>query len=83
MTRKERALEIIKRLHKVYPNAKIALNFKNSYELLIATILSAQATDVSVNLATPALFKEFPSPEALAKAEVSEIDKFIAKIRLK
>lgn len=80
MTRQEKVLEIIKRLYKVYPNPKIALHFKNPYQLLIATILSAQATDVSVNLATPALFKKYPRPEDLAKAEVSQIDKFIKNI---
>lgn len=80
MTNKEKVLEIIKRLYKIYPHPKIALHFQNPYQLLIATILSAQATDVSVNLATPALFKKYPKPEDLAKAEVSEIDNFIKNI---
>ncbi|TSC63685.1 MAG: endonuclease III [Microgenomates group bacterium Gr01-1014_93] len=80
MTKKQKVLEIIRRLKKVYPNPKIALNFKNPYELLIATILSAQATDVSVNLATPVLFKKYPRPENLAKADVSGIDKLIKNI---
>lgn len=80
MTEKEKVLEIIKRLYKVYPNPKIALHFQNPFELLIATILSAQATDVSVNLATPQLFKKYPSPDALANAEVSEIDQLIKNI---
>lgn len=80
MTKAEKTKEIIKRLSKVYPNPKIALKFRNPYELLIATILSAQATDVSVNLATPALFKKYPKPEDLAKAPIPEIDTFINKI---
>ena len=80
MTQYEKVKEVLKRLYKVYPTPKIALKFKNPYQLLIATILSAQATDVSVNLAIPALFKKYPKVENLAKAEVSEIDEFIKKI---
>ncbi len=80
MTKQEKVLEIIKRLKKVYPEAKIALDFSNPFELLIATILSAQATDVSVNLATPELFKKYPNPQRLASAPVEEIDSFIKKI---
>ena len=80
MTKQEKVLKIIKRLKKVYPNAKIALDFKNPFQLLIATILSAQATDVSVNLATPAFFKKYPNPKDLAEAQVEEIDSFIKRI---
>ncbi len=80
MDLKEKIKEIIKRLYKVYPHPKIALKFKNPYQLLIATILSAQATDVSVNLATPNLFKRYPKPENLAKASVSEINTLIRNI---
>ena len=63
MDRKEKVLEIIQKLKKAYPNAKIELDFENPYQLLIATVLSAQATDVSVNLASPALFKKYPTPQ--------------------
>lgn len=80
MTKQEKVLEIIKRLKKVYPNAKIAINFKNPFQLLIATILAAQATDVSVNLTSPALFKKYPNPKALAEAPVEEIDSYIKTI---
>ncbi len=80
MTKQEKVLEIIKRLKKVYPDAKIALNFKDPYQLLIAAILSAQATDVSVNLATPALFKKYPNSQKLASASLDEIDSYIKKI---
>lgn len=80
MTRQEKVLEIIKRLYKVYPHPKIALKFQNPFELLIATILSAQATDISVNLATPQLFKKYPRSSDLAKASVDEIDKLIKNI---
>lgn len=80
MTNKARVLEIIRRLYKVYPHPRIALHFKNPFELLIATILSAQATDKSVNLATPKLFKKYPKPENLAKAPVSKIDILVKNI---
>lgn len=80
MDKKQKVLDLIQRLNKVYPHSRIALHFQNPYELLIATILSAQATDVSVNLATPALFKKYPKPEDLAKAQAQEIDKLIRNI---
>lgn len=80
MTKQEKVLEIIKRLKKVYPHPKIALKFENPYQLLIATILSAQATDISVNFATPVLFKKYPRPEDLEKADVSEIGRLIKNI---
>jgi endonuclease III len=80
MDKKEKVKEIIKRLSKVYPNPRTALVYSNPFELLIATILSAQATDVSVNKATPELFKHFPTPEKLAQAPVEEIDSYIKNI---
>lgn len=80
MTKTEKVLEIIKRLKPVYPDAKIALDFENPYQLLIATILAAQSTDVGVNKATPALFKKFPTPQALAKGSEEEIDSYITDV---
>lgn len=80
MTKQEKVLKIIQKLKKVYPNPKIELVFENPYQLLIATILSAQATDVSVNLATPELFKKYPDPKSLAKAPLDNIDSYIKKI---
>lgn len=80
MDKKQKVQEIIKRLLKIYPHPKIALNFENPYQLLVATILSAQATDVSVNIATPALFKKYPEPDDLAKADIREIDQLIKNI---
>lgn len=80
MDKKQKVSEIIKRLKKVYPNAKIALDFENPFQLLIATILAVQSTDVGVNQATPLLFKEYPTPEKLAKATPEDVDKFITKI---
>lgn len=66
MTKTEKVLKIIELLKSVYPDAKIALDFENPFQLLIATILAAQSTDVGVNKATPALFKKYPNPKSLA-----------------
>src|SRR5690348_17020754 len=80
MTKQEKVLKIIERLKKVYPDAKIALDFDNPFQLLIATILAAQSTDVGVNQATPELFKHYPTPEKMAKASREDLDKYISKI---
>lgn len=80
MTKEEKVKEVLKRLKKVYPNPKTALNYSTALELLVATILSAQATDKLVNSVTPALFKRFKSAKDLAQADVSEIDKLISKV---
>ncbi len=79
MTKTEKVKKIIKKLAKVYP-AKIELNFKNPFQLLIATIIAAQATDVSVNLATPALFRKYPNAKALAQAQIDDIDALIKNV---
>ncbi len=67
----------LKKLKKKYPDAHGALNFKNPFELLIATILSAQCTDVRVNIVTEVLFKKFKTPSDLAVADVEDIEKII------
>lgn len=77
MTKKQRALEIIERLKKEYPDVKCALAYEKPHELLIAVRLSAQCTDKRVNLVTPALFERFPSIEAFAEASVSEVEEYI------
>ena len=77
MTKKTRAAAIIELLKREYPGVKCALVYSQPHELLIATRLSAQCTDVRVNLVTPALFKRFPSIDAFAKAEVSEVEELI------
>jgi len=64
-------------LKELYPLARCALEHHNPYQLLIATILSAQCTDVRVNLVTPALFKLYPTPSAMAKAPLRDIEKAI------
>lgn len=69
--------QIISLLKKTHPDAKIALHFRNTYELLVAVILSAQCTDVRVNKVTPPLFKKFPSARAMAKCDVGELERLI------
>ncbi|KYG69420.1 endonuclease III [Bdellovibrio bacteriovorus] len=60
-----------------YPDAHCALNFTNPFELLVATVLSAQCTDERVNMVTPALFKKYPTPQKMAKAPVEDIEQLI------
>ncbi|HTR77860.1 MAG TPA: endonuclease III [Gemmatimonadaceae bacterium] len=72
-----RAPEIFDRLTRAYPNAHCALDFNSPFQLLVATILSAQCTDKRVNMVTPALFKRFPTPAALAAAPVPELEAII------
>ncbi len=74
---RQRVGELLERLDRTYPNANCALGYRNAYELLVATILSAQCTDVRVNQVTPALFQQFPSPEALSRAPQEELEKLI------
>lgn len=74
---KELAYEYFSRLSKIYPNAKCALNFSNVWELLVATILSAQCTDKRVNMVTPSLFKELPSIEAFANVPTRDLEQKI------
>lgn len=64
-------------LEKEYPDARLMLNYKNSFELLIATILSAQCTDERVNSVTKTLFKKYPSPKSFADAPLEEIEQEI------
>ena len=77
MRKKELAAEVIERLKAEYPEVKCALIYEKPHELLIATRLSAQCTDKRVNLVTPALFGRFPTIEAFADAEVSEVEEYI------
>jgi len=70
---REKVNEIIKRLKRLYPEAKIALNFENPLQLLVATILSAQCTDERVNKVTPDLFKKYPNAKAFAEAPLEEL----------
>lgn len=68
------ALEYIRRLEETYPDAKCSLDHRNAYELLVATILSAQCTDARVNMVTPSLFERFPDAPALADADREDLE---------
>ncbi|MBP2646503.1 MAG: endonuclease [Gemmatimonadetes bacterium] len=72
-----RAREILKRLKKRYPDAHCELDHRNAFELLCATILSAQCTDARVNLVAPALFRRYPDVEALSAARPEEVEEII------
>ena len=80
MKKTDLANTILERLKKVHPDAHCELNHSNAYELLLATILSAQCTDARVNIVTPALFKKYPSPQKLAKAPLEEVQELIKSI---
>ncbi|MER3396689.1 MAG: endonuclease III [Acidimicrobiia bacterium] len=73
----KRAREIAKRLASQYPNAETALVYRNPFEMLVATILSAQCTDAKVNEVTPALFDTYPGPEELAAARLEDVETLI------
>ncbi|MEZ4733551.1 MAG: endonuclease III [Caldilineaceae bacterium] len=73
----ERIDELLRLLHEAYPDAECALHHRNAFELLVATILSAQCTDERVNQVTPALFARFPTPEAMGAAEREELETLI------
>src|SRR5664279_3595993 len=75
--RKARVAEILSRLDRMYPDATCALHHRNPWELLVATILSAQCTDVRVNMVTPALFRRFPTPADFAAAPLEAIEEVI------
>jgi endonuclease III len=74
---KDRAAKIIQLLEKEHPDAKIALHSSNPLELLVATMLSAQTTDETVNAVTKSLFKKYTKPEDYAKADIHELEKDI------
>ena len=76
-SKKNRVLEIVKRLRKAIPDAKIALRFKNPLELLVATILSAQCTDQRVNMVTESLFKKYKTTSDYARANLKTFEKEI------
>lgn len=71
---------ILEKLSNVYPNPRTALEYSTPFELLVATILSAQCRDTVVNTVTPALFAKYNTPGKMALAEIGEIDKLISKI---
>ena len=77
MTRGERAAEILRLLRQAYPDARCELVHRNPFELLVATILSAQCTDVRVNMVTSDLFKKYPNARSMALAELPDIENLI------
>ncbi|MBD3689584.1 endonuclease III [Nanchangia anserum] len=74
-TRRARAIE--ERLARTYPDAHCALRHRNAFELLVATVLSAQTTDARVNTVTPELFATYPDPEALAAADPDDVSAIV------
>ena len=72
--RKRRAARIVRRLARTYPGASCALHYETPFQLLVATILSAQCTDAMVNRVTPELFRRWGTPEKLAAAEPAEVE---------
>lgn len=80
MKKKDLALVVFKRLKEIHPDAHCELNHSNAFELLLATILSAQCTDVRVNMVTPDLFNKYPTPKKLARARLEDIEELIKSI---
>jgi endonuclease-3 len=80
MTRKERFEHFIAYFSEHQPEAETELYYENPYQLLVAVVLSAQCTDKRVNLTTPALFKKYPDPKALSKAEFDDVFELIRSI---
>lgn len=78
--KKEKVIEILNLLKEEYPDAKCALDYKNIFQLIVAVVLSAQTTDKSVNQVTPALFKAYPTPKKLAKADPAQVEEYIKRI---
>ena len=77
MRKKDRVIETVNRLEKLYPDAICSLDYKDAFQLLIATRLSAQCTDKRVNIVTPKLFAEFPTAKAMANADINRVEELI------
>ena len=80
MLKKNQIPAVLDALEKEYPDAECALDHQNIYQLLIAVVLSAQTTDVSVNKVTPALFEAYPTPEALSNARNEDVEVMLKTI---
>lgn len=74
---KRRAARVYTKLEELYPDAHCALDHKSPFQLLVATILSAQCTDVRVNIVTPALFKAYPTPGKMAEAKITHLEELV------
>ena len=77
MDRAARAAAVLEKLRATYPDAHCELNHKGAFQLLVATILSAQCTDVRVNMVTPALFKQYPDAKSLAAARQEDVEDLV------
>jgi endonuclease-3 len=75
--KKVRAKAIYRQLTKNYPNVRCELDYNSAFQLLVATVLSAQCTDKRVNQITPALFKKYPNPKKMAKADLIDIQRLV------
>lgn len=80
MIKEKEVIKVLDILEETYPDAECALNHRNVYQLIVAVALSAQTTDKSVNQVTPALFERYPDVEALASADVTEVEEYIKRI---
>ncbi len=80
MVKNEDIKKILDTLEEIYPEAECALTHKSVYQLIVAVALSAQTTDKSVNLVTPALFEKYPTPYELAEADPEEVAEYIKRI---
>ncbi len=77
MKKTDKALEMLRALEAIYPQAECALNYQNPWQLLVATILSAQCTDIRVNIVTAELFRVLPDPKAMAEASQEQVEELI------
>ncbi len=77
MTKKEKVMIIKEYLDKTYGDAPCTLDYKDPFQLLVATCLAAQCTDARVNMVTPALFSKYPTVEAFAKADIKDVEDLI------
>ncbi len=78
--RRARGTGLLTALERAYPDAHCELNHDNPFQLLVATVLSAQSTDVAVNQVTPGLFRRWPAPMALAKADTEQVEAVLARL---
>ncbi len=76
-SKKKRAVEVLSRLKRLYPDATCSLDYTTPVQLLVATILSAQCTDERVNKVTPALFARFPDARSMANADILELEQLV------
>ena len=77
MTKKQRALEIIERLKREYPDADCTLDYEEAWKLLVSVRLAAQCTDARVNVVVQGLFAKYPDVDALAAADVDDIEQIV------